>query len=177
MEAIPQGGGIEADDASRSDPQGMVTVTRDAAVSQRAGQRFGGLDQEPGVGQAERATSSGRTTGRLGHSRGARVDADDQVARVSRGPREHRSAVAGAEIDDHPVGPGDLLVELADVDVDDAPADDLSHGRQSSVGAIRCAPPWVGAPTGPYNTTQAPSPPAIAMRPAMPKNAVAPSPP
>jgi len=40
----------------------------------------------------------------------------------------HRPTVTRAEVDDYPVGSGDLLVDLADVDLEDAPADDLFHG-------------------------------------------------
>ena len=49
-------------------------------------------------------------------------------------PGEHRPAVTGTDIGDHPVGPGDQAGDLADVDFRDAPADDLSHGRQSTLG-------------------------------------------
>jgi hypothetical protein len=69
------------------------------------------------------------------HRVSGRVDAKDQVARGSARPSEDRSTVAGPDIDDHPVGPGDLLVDLADVDVDDPAADDLTHRRSlHSVG-------------------------------------------
>jgi 5-(carboxyamino)imidazole ribonucleotide synthase len=56
---------------------------------------------------------------------------------------QHGTAVAGAGIDDHPVGPGDQASELADVHLGDASADDVSHG------AAVYTPP-VHSPIGPY---------------------------
>ena len=63
-----------------------------------------------------------------------RVHAENQGARLGACPGEGRAAVTGTDIGDHPVAPGDQAGDLADVDFDDAPADDLSHGRQSTLG-------------------------------------------
>jgi hypothetical protein len=49
---------------------------------------------------------------------------------------EHGPAIAGPNVDDHPPGAGDPLVDLADVDLGDAPANDLSHVAQSSLASI-----------------------------------------
>ena len=64
----------------------------------------------------------------------AGIDPDDEGGGILLGPREHGSAVAGAEIEDHPVGPGDPLSDLADVHVGGAAADDLTHGPESTLG-------------------------------------------
>ena len=104
---------------------------------QRSGQRLGRLDEEARVRHAMGGTSTIGSPGRLGHRGRIGVDADRQGARLSGRPRKDGSAVAGPEIDDHPVGPGDPFVELADVDVADAPADHLSHGRES-IGCSHC---------------------------------------
>ena len=65
---------------------------------------------------------------------GRGVHAEDQAGGLRACPGEHGPAVAGTEIDDHPVGPGDQVRDLADVDVEDVAADHLSHGRQSTLG-------------------------------------------
>lgn len=79
-------------------------------------------------------TATSRSPRSLGHRGCDRVHADHQGGRFCGRPGQHRPAIARTDIDDHPVGPGDQLVELADVDVEDAPADDLSHGPQSTLG-------------------------------------------
>ena len=43
------------------------------------------------------------------------------------GTSEHDTAVARADIDDHPVGPGDQIADLADVHLEGASSDDVSH--------------------------------------------------
>ena len=101
-----------------------------AAGERRGGERLGGRDEEHRI----RRTAAGGASGRLGHGVGDGVDAEHQRSGFCRRARRDGSAVARTEIDDHPVGPGDQVVELADVDVDDAPADDLSHGPQSTLG-------------------------------------------
>jgi hypothetical protein len=101
-------------------------------AGQRSGQRLGGPGEEQGVRQPSRRSGAVGSTGCLGHRRRVRIDADHQGVRLRVGARKHGSAVAGPEIDDHPIDSGDPLVELADVHLGDAPADDLSHGRQSS---------------------------------------------
>ena len=62
------------------------------------------------------------------------VDAEHERPWLGARPRNHGPAVTGPEIGDHPVRPGDQVFDLADVDVDDAPADDLLHGPQSTLG-------------------------------------------
>jgi 5-(carboxyamino)imidazole ribonucleotide synthase len=62
---------------------------------------------------------------------------------VRRSAHQHDPAVAGAKIHDDPVGPGDQARELADVHLEGAPADDLSHE-----GAVYTPP--VNPPIGPY---------------------------
>ena len=59
--------------------------------------------------------------------------ADDQRPRLAPGTREHRSAVAGSQVDDDPFGASDQGFELADIHLVDAPADDASHGRESTL--------------------------------------------
>ena len=83
-----------------------------------------------GVGR----TAARRASGRLGHRGRGGVHAKHQGARLGARPGEGRAAVTGTDIGDHPVGPGDQAGDLADVHVRDAPADDLSHGRQSTLG-------------------------------------------
>jgi len=59
------------------------------------------------------------------------------------GTSEHDTAVARADIDDHPVGPGDQLADLADVHLESASSDDVSHGAAVYT-------PSVLPPIGPY---------------------------
>jgi 5-(carboxyamino)imidazole ribonucleotide synthase len=49
--------------------------------------------------------------------------------RLVEGSIEDGPTVAGADIYDHPVGPGDQAGELADVDLEAASTDDLTHGK------------------------------------------------
>jgi len=82
--------------------------------------------------------------GRLGHGVRVGVDTDNETARLSRGPGEHRPTITGSDVDDHPVSAGDLLVDLADVDLEDPPADNLSHAGQSTGTALA---PHLRSPT------------------------------
>jgi len=59
------------------------------------------------------------------------------------GTSEHDTAVARADIDDHPVGPGDQIADLADVHLEGASSDDVSH--EAAVYT-----PSVLPPIGPY---------------------------
>ena len=59
------------------------------------------------------------------------------------GTSEHDTAVARADIDDHPVGPGDQIADLADVHLEGASSDDVSHGAAVYT-------PSVLPPIGPY---------------------------
>jgi hypothetical protein len=63
-------------------------------------------DDEHGV----RAARPGRAPRRLGHRRGVGVDPDDEGSGLRAGPVEDRPAVAGAEVDDDPVGAGDPVL-------------------------------------------------------------------
>ena len=83
------------------------------------------------------------TTRRLGHRGGRRVETDDQRRGLRRGPFEHGTAIAGAGIHDHPVGPGDQAGDLPDVHLGDASAVDVSHG-------VAVYTPPVNPPIGPY---------------------------
>ena len=62
------------------------------------------------------------------HCRSGRIQADDERGRLADGSIKYGPAVASADIHDHPVGPGDQAGELADVDLERASTDDLSHG-------------------------------------------------
>ena len=99
-------------------------------------------------------TSAGRAPRCVGHRGRGRIDADHQRLRLRHGACEHGPAVAGADIHDHPVGPGDQVGQLPDVDLEAASADDLSHGvavytravSQTSIGPYVRLPasvePW-----------------------------------
>ena len=102
-----------------------------APGERRVGKCFGAGGKEHDVGR----TAARRASGRLGHRGRGSVHAKHQGARLGARPGEDRAAVTGTDIGDHPVGPGDQAGDLADVHVRDAPADDLSHGRQSTLGS------------------------------------------
>ena len=55
------------------------------------------------------------------------IKADEQRARIPRRTTDQRPTRPGAYIHDHPVEPGDQLVELADVHVDELLPNYLSH--------------------------------------------------
>ena len=101
-----------------------------AARQHRARQALCAGGQEDRV----RGTASSGTPGRLGHRGSHGVHADHQGTRLGACAHKHGSAVTGTDIDDHPVGPGDQVRDLADVHLEDATADDLSHGPQSTLG-------------------------------------------
>jgi hypothetical protein len=101
-----------------------------AAGERRVGERLGPRGKEHGVCR----TAACRSSGRLGHRGRGGVHAKHEGRGLGARPGEHGPAVTGTDIGDHPVGPGDQAGDLADVDFDDAPADDLSHGRQSTLG-------------------------------------------
>ena len=84
----------------------------------------------PRAGRPARGATRG-----LGHPCGSRVDTDDDRSRLGAGSLEHGPAVAGADVHDHPVGPGDPMGDLSDVHLEGASADDLLHGPQSTLGS------------------------------------------
>jgi 5-(carboxyamino)imidazole ribonucleotide synthase len=84
---------------------------------------------------------------RLGHRGRIGIDAKAQRRRLEAGSTEDGPAIAGPDIDDHPVGPGDQAGKLADVHVRDAATDDLSHGAQCTARGYTRA---VSLPIGPY---------------------------
>ena len=94
---------------------------------QWSGECLGCLDEEDRVGPASTGAGSRGATRQFSHAGGIGVDADDQGRWLGKRPRKHGTTVTGAKVDDHPVGPGDQLIDLSDVDVDDAPADHLLH--------------------------------------------------
>lgn len=73
-------------------------------------------------------------SGRLGHGRRGRVNTEHERRGRSRGSSKGGPAVAGAEIHDHPLGAGDQVDDLADVDLEGTTPDDLTHGPQSTLG-------------------------------------------
>ena len=87
-------------------------------------------------GQEERVaeTAAVGASGGLGHRGRGGIETDDQGVGRGRGASQHGPAVAGAEVDDHPLGAGDPVGDLADVDVGGSAADDVSHGPQSTLG-------------------------------------------
>jgi 5-(carboxyamino)imidazole ribonucleotide synthase len=105
----------------------------------RAREALGAGSQEQGVG----GTTPIGAPGGSGHRERRGVDTDDERRRFRRSAYQHGTAIAGAEIHDHPVGPGDPAGELADIHLEGVPADDLSHG-----GAVYTPP--VNPPIGPY---------------------------
>ena len=139
----PPAGRDERRDAGQGAP-----VQAEHATQQRTPRERDGDEVRRGRRAPCRRGSRRRRRGRWrshGPRRAARRDASAIAAAAASTPRtrerrlgacpgEHRAAVTGTDIGDHPVGPGDQAGELADVDVDDAPADDLSHGRQSTLG-------------------------------------------
>ena len=130
---------------SAGDPRGGRLVERERAAEQRApgkldrqrvgeaaelrGRLLGGRDDEQGVRQAALRGRARRTSRRLGHRGGVRVDADDERPGLGASPVEDRPTVAGTEVDDDPVGAGDPLVELADVHLGDPSAGHDAHRR------------------------------------------------
>ena len=110
-----------------------------AGGQRRRGQGLDARGEEQGVGGSAPIGAPGR----IGHRGRRRIDADDQRRRFCRGAGEHGPAVTGADIHDHPVGPGDQVGDLADVHLEGAPADDLPHGA-----AVYTRP--VNPPIGPY---------------------------
>ena len=126
---------VQAQDAAEQRAPGHHDRDERRGSRQRPRQGFGRLDEEDCVSGTSVASVPGGATGRLRHAGGVGIDPDDYGVRIGGGASQHRPTVTGAEIDDHPVGPGDPLVELADVDVDDAPADDLLHAPDSTGGA------------------------------------------
>lgn len=127
---------VQAEDATEQRAPGHGDRHERRDLGQRPREGLGRLDQEDRVAGITVASTPGGTTGRLGHAGGVGVDPEDEGARIGGRASQHRPAVTRAEIDGHPVGPGDPLVELADVDVDDAPADDLLHAGDSTGGAL-----------------------------------------
>jgi len=100
------------------------------AGERRVNERLGPGREEHRIGR----TAACRASGCLGHRGCGGVHAKHEGCGLGACPGEHRPAIAGTDIGDHPVEPGDQAGDLADVDFDDAPADDLSHGRQSTLG-------------------------------------------
>jgi hypothetical protein len=119
---------VQAHDASEQRAPGHRNGDERRGPRQLPRQGLGRLRQEDRVGRAATRSTACGTTRRLGHPGGVGVDTDDDGSRLGSGARKHRPTVARAEIDDNAVGSGDLLVDLADVDLEDAPADDLFHG-------------------------------------------------
>ncbi len=122
-----ESGTIEAKDAAKQRPPWHGDGDEVRGGGQRPGECLGCLDEEHRVGRASTGSGSDGAARRFRHAGGVGVDADDQVQRLGERPCKHGPTVTGAEVDDHPVGPGDQLIDLADVDVDDAPADHLLH--------------------------------------------------
>ena len=75
------------------------------------------------------------TPGRFGHRGGGGIEADDEDVRRRGGPGQDGAAIAGTEIEDHPLGAGDPVGDLADVHVGGLVADDGAHGPQSTLGS------------------------------------------
>jgi hypothetical protein len=117
---------IEAENATQQRAPGHRDRHQGCHSGKGPGERLSRLNQEHRVVRTT-AGAAGRTAGRFDHRRSVGVDADDQGTRFGGRACEDRTAVTGAEIDDHSVGQGDLLVDLADVHLEEAPADDLLH--------------------------------------------------
>ena len=122
-----QGDVVKAKDTAEQGPPGHRDCHDLRDLCEGPGESLRGLDQEDRVRGATIGTGPRGTARRLGHAGGIGVDTDHQRTGLAGCAGERCPAVTGAEIDDHPVSPGDQLVDLADVDVDDAPADDLLH--------------------------------------------------
>ena len=129
----------------RGDPAGSRVVEGEGTAEQRAPGKVDrqlirdpeelerrslrGRDDEERVGNAATRRRPRRPPRRLGHRRGVRVDSDDERLGLGPRPRHDRPTVAGAEVDDDPVGSGDPLSELADVHLCDAAAGHRTHPR------------------------------------------------
>jgi hypothetical protein len=125
---------VEAKDASKQRAPRHGDRDERCRPSQRSGERFGSLDEEDRVWRVPTGSRAHGEARRFGHARGIGVDADDQGPRFGDCACEDGATVTGAEVDDDPFGPGHPLIDLADVDVEDAPADHLLH---SSILASR----------------------------------------
>jgi hypothetical protein len=96
-------------------------------------------DDKQRVGQTTLRRRSSRTPGRLGHRRGVGIDTEDERPWLPARRCQNRAAITRTQVDDHPLGAGDPIGDLADVHLGDPPARDDTHGRRS-VLARRSAP-------------------------------------
>ncbi len=128
-----QNGRIETQDATQQRTPGEPDRYEIGAPRERCrGQLLGTGREEQGVG---RSASRGAPRG-VGHRGRSRIDADDQRPRFRGCASQHGPAVAGADIHDHPVRPGDQVGDLADVHLEGPSADDLSHGAAVYTPAV-----------------------------------------
>ena len=135
-----EGALIEPDDATK---QGSPRERHRHQVGDSAergrGKRLGAGGEEQGIAW----TAAVRASGCLGHRRRRRIDTDDECSWVVGGASQHGTALAGAEIHDHPVGPGDQIKDLPDVYLECPSSDHVSHGAAVYT-------PSVLPPIGPY---------------------------
>jgi hypothetical protein len=89
---------------------------------------LGRRDDERGIRQAALARGSRGAAGRLDEPGRTGVEAEDEGRRLACGARQDGSAIPGPEVDVDPARAGSFE-ELADVHLEDAPADDGAHGR------------------------------------------------
>jgi len=99
------------------------------AGMQRSRQLVRGGGQEHGVLQAATAGGCSRTARRIGHLCGIGVDAYDENVRVLAGAAQNRLTRTGSQVDDHVRVEIDLLIQLADVHLEEASSNCLAHCR------------------------------------------------
>jgi hypothetical protein len=135
LHEAPEGVGDVRVEAERAQEQ-RAPRERNGDEVRRSGEdrveRLRTRGEEERVRGSAAADGPGRATRRLGHRRGGCVDADDERGGVGGGAGEDGPTVAGPEIDDHPLGAGDPLGDLADVCLEGPAADDGTHVEQSS---------------------------------------------
>jgi hypothetical protein len=96
-------------------------------------QRLHSGRNEHGVREAALLRVPSRSTGRLRHGPGVRIDADGERRGIGSRCREDGTAVPGSEVDDGPAMSPGQSGQLADVDVDDAAAGHDAHGAQYAI--------------------------------------------
>ena len=118
-----------------SEPHGKVTVTRSAAPASavRPTRRLDAGGQEQGVRPSVGAGHAGTPRP---SPRAAASTPMTRLVRLCGGAGQDGAAVAGAEIEDHPLGAGDPVGDLADVHVVVRRPMTCAHGPQSTLGSV-----------------------------------------
>ena len=105
---------------------GSVELGREGLSRRHDEQRVGQT-----AGQTALPCSSGGTSRRLGHRRGVGVDTEHKGPGLAGRRGEDGAAITRTEVDDHPLGAGDPVGDLADVHLSDPTARDDTHSWRS----------------------------------------------